>query len=326
MNRLNQILIAVLAVQVVLAAVIFWPRSAASSVAGPLLPDVTAADVTNVVISDPDGNVVELARSGEGWVLPRAGDFPADGAKITPILDKLAGIKTNRLVTQTEASHKRLQVAADDFARLVELTEKDGAAYKLYLGSSAGASTTHVRADGRPEVYLTGDLSSWDVSAQASGWIDTLYYTVPQTATVALTLQNANGTFEFERQGETWTIKGLAEGETFSENNFSTLLGQVTSMQMMNPLGKEEEPAFGLDQPQAVVTLKTLEGDEEQTYTLQIGAQDEQDSSFIVKWSASPYYVQVASFNGTTFTDKTRDSFLQPPPTAEPTLEAPAGQ
>ena len=318
MSRFNQILAVILVVQIALAAFILWPRAAVSSGGGPLLPDYKAADVTGLTLSDSEGNKLALAKSGDNWVLPEADDYPVDSAKVTPLLDKIEKIRTNRLVTQTEGSHSRLKVAAGDFTSLVEIQLKDGASHKLYIGSSAGAAATHVRADDNPEVYLAGDINSFEASPQAGSWVDTLYFTVPQTATTSLTLENANGTFEFTKDGEQWTMPGLAGDETFNENNFTSLFSQASGIRMTRPLGKEEDPAYGLDNPQAVLTLKTAD----KTYTLSIGAKDDTDNTYVVKSSESPYYVRVGEGLITTFLEKKRDDFLQAPPTAEPGAEA----
>ncbi|MCL4298310.1 MAG: DUF4340 domain-containing protein [Anaerolineae bacterium] len=318
MSRFNQILAVILVAQIALAAFVLWPRAAASSGGGPLLPDYKAADVTGLTLSDSEGNKLALAKSGDNWVLPEADDYPVDSAKVTPLLDKIEKIRTNRLVTQTEGSHSRLKVAAGDFTSLVEIQLKDGASHKLYIGSSAGAAATHVRADDRPEVYLAGDINSFEASPQAGSWVDTLYFTVPQTATTSLTLENANGTFEFTKDGEQWTMPGLAGDETFNENNFTSLFSQASGIRMTRPLGKTEDPAYGLDKPQAVLTLKTAD----KTYTLSIGTKDETDNTYVVKSSESPYYVRVSEGLVNTFLEKKRDDFLQAPPTAEPTAEA----
>jgi YD repeat-containing protein len=314
MTRFQQILVVILAVQIALGVFVFWPRSAAQETGGPLLPDFIAADVISLTIHDGDGNHVALARDGDDWILADSGSYPALGDKILPLLEKIEGVQTNRLVTQTDASHKRLKVAADDFNRLLEMTLQDGTTHKFYLGTSAGANATHVRVDDQSEVYLAGELNAWEADTQASAWLDTLYFTVPQTATVALTLENEQGTFEFERDGEIWTMKGLTEDETFAENNLTTVLNQITSLRMTRPLGKEEKPSFGLDNPKAVVTLKTEDG---KAYTLRVGAQDEDDRSYVVKWSESPYYVKVGEFTAKEVVERGRDDFLLPPPTSE---------
>lgn len=314
MSRLNQILAVVLVVQVALMAFVFWPRAAASANSGPLLPTYKAVDVTNLTISDSQGNKLTLTKSGDKWVLPEADDYPVDSTKVTPLLDKIEKIKTNRLVTQTEASHSRLKVAASDFNSLVDIKLKDGTSHKLYVGSSAGAGATHVRADDQSEVYLAGDITSFDASPQAGAWVDTLYFTVPQTATTSLTLENANGKFEFSKNGEKWTMAGLAPKETFNENNFTNLFSQATGIRLTKPLGKKEDAAYGLSKPQAVITLKAAD----KTYTVSIGAKDDKDNTYVVKSSESPYYVRVSEGLVKPFIEKKRADFLQAPPTAEP--------
>jgi hypothetical protein len=316
MTRLQQILVIVLIIQIALGVFIFWPQSAVQGASGPLLPDFTPADVVSLTIQG-DGNRLNLAKNAGNWVLPEAGNYPADGEKVLPFLEKIEAAQTNRLVTQTEASHKRLKVAPDDFNRLIEMTLQDDSMYQLYLGNSGGGSATHVRVDGQSEVYLTDAVQAFEANPQASAWIDTLYFTVPQTATVALTLENENGTFEFEKEGENWTMQGLAEDETFKESGLTTLLNQATSVRMTRPIGKEEQPSFGLDAPLATVTLKTLDNDQEKTYTLRIGAKNEDDNNYVVSSSESPYYVWVAEFTGNNFVQKTRDDFLELPPTPE---------
>jgi hypothetical protein len=315
MTRLQQILVGILLVQIALGVFIFWPRSAAEGMSGPLLPDFTVADVISLTIHGEDGSRIALAKDGDDWILDGTGGYPAQGDKILPFLEKIEGVQANRLVTQTEGSHKRLKVAADDFNRLLEMTLQDGATHRLYLGTSGGANATHVRLDDQSEVYLTGELNAWEADTQPGVWVDTLYYTVPQTATVALTLENVQGAFEFEHEGETWAMKGLAEDEVFAENNLTTMLNQITSLRMTKPLGKEEKPSYGLDNPKAVVTLKTEAGEE---YTLRVGAQDEDDQSYVVKWSESPYYVKVGEFTVKEAVDRGRDDFLLLPPTPTP--------
>lgn len=316
MSRFNQILIAILALQIALTVFVFWPQTPAQGAGDPLLPDFSANDVTALTISDSDGNQVALARRDDDWVLPEAGEYPVDGKKILPLLEKIAGVQTNRLVTQTEASHKRLKVAGDDFNRLLEMTLQNGRNYQFYLGSSAGAGATHVRVDDQPEVYLTGEVSSFEANAQASAWIDTLYYTLPQTATVAMTLENENGVFSFIQDGDKWTMQDLADDETLNESAVTGLLNQAASVQMTAPIGKTEQPSFGFDQPLAVVTLQTQEGNETKTYTLRVGAKDD-DNNYIAGFSESPYYVRVAEFTGNNFVNKTRADFLEAPPTSE---------
>jgi hypothetical protein len=323
MNRRNQVLAVLLAVQIVVGVVVFWPRAAVSEAeAGPLLDGFSANEVVSLTITDSENKQVTMVKGSEGWGLPEADDYPVDGEKVSSLLDKIESLQADRQVTRTESSHQRLKVAQDDFERLIELQLADGDSYQLYVGSSPRASATHVRAGDRPETYLTGELASYDADATAARWIDTIYYTVPQTTTVALTLKNENGEFEFERvEGDEWTMVGLAEDEKFNQVLFNSLLGQVTSLRLAEPIGRHEEDWFEMDQPQFVVTLET---EDDQAYTLRVGAKDDGENNYYVaKWSESPYYVWLAEYVINNYLDKTRDDFLELPPT--PTVEADSG-
>lgn len=318
MSRFNQILLGILAIQIAVAGFVFWSTSASSSVSsGPLFTEFEVAEVTQVLISDGDNQLV-LAKEGEGWILPEAGSFPANGEGLLPLLEKIQGIQTNRLVTTTDASHKRLQVDSDDYNRLIEFTLSDGNSHRLYIGSSAGASATHVRADWQPEVYLTGELNAFEANPQASSWVETLYFTVPQSATTKITLENENGTFEVERvDEESWTLADLAEEELFNTASATTLLNQVTNIRLNDPLGTEPPSNGSLDDPAVSVTVEAAD----ETYTLEFGATGDEDGTYVLKASNSPYYVQVAQFTGDNLVNKVRDDFIQEPELEEGSAE-----
>ncbi len=323
MSGSNQVLSVLLAIQIVLGIVVFWPQSTVSGAeVGPLLANFAGEQVASLTVTDSDGNQVTLAKDSDAWVLPEADNYPVDGEKVSSLLDKIGGLQTNRQVTRTESSHRRLKVAEDEFVRLVELKLSDGRTHRLFVGSSPRTSATHIRADNRPETYITANLQSYEVDAKAERWVDTLFYTVPQTATVALTLKNANGEFEFERdEEENWVMKGLAQGEELNQGTINSLLSQATSLRMVSPIGQEEKDWFELDEPEILVTLKTEDG---QDYTLQIGGMDPAENNYVAKWSGSPYYVRVAEYTSDNFGNKTREDFVDIP--SEATEPAPAGE
>ncbi len=321
MNRQNQILIGVLVLQLVLAVVAFWPRQSPATATGQaLFPGIAADQIRSVRLTDAKGEMIRLTKGDGGWVLPDADDYPAKTEKVTSFLDKLAGLKADRLITQTAASHKRLKVAEGDFNALIEFELSDGSQHRLYMGSSAGYTAAHVRIDGQKEVYLVSGLSSSDASSQATTWTDSSYFSVTRDDVVSLTLENGNGRFEFVKdQSGAWTMSGLAADETLNQAAVTSLLYSVSSVSLQRPLGKEERPEYGLQSPAATVTLKThsdAEGDK--TYILRVGAQDAADQTYVVASSSSPYYVRVNSYTVSGWIEKSRDDFLEVPPTATP--------
>jgi hypothetical protein len=320
MNRGNQILAAILIVQIAFAVLVFWPREASTVAGEPLFAELEADQVARLALRGGDGAEVQLGKDGGGWVLADASDYPVNPGTVPELLAKIVALQTGRLVAETRASHERLEVADDAYAYRVELELEDGTVHTLYLGSTPSYGAIHVRVGGQDPVYLVSDLSSSDVMPQLSNWIDTSYFSVPQDQVVALALENRNGTFEFEKAGDEWTMVGLAEGETLDTPGVNTLVNRVSTIRMMRPLGTEPEDAYGLQEPSAVLVVHAL-GEEgaATTYVLHVGAQSEEDNSYVLKSSESPYYIRVAEYVAQDWVDADREGFLteQPTPAAE---------
>lgn len=315
MTSLQKVLAIVLVLQVILAGIIFWIQRPVSVESGPLLSDFETEKVAALKIENSEGDSVELAKLNGAWVLSSGGDYPADQDAVRTLLDKLAAIQTDRLVTRTKDSHKRLQVAADDFSRQVQLELGDGATVDMFFGSSPNPRSIHVRLADQDEVFLTGELLSHEVDAVVGNWIDPTYVNLDREQVSVMTLENTNGVFELQKTDDEWTLSGLEEGEEFDPAGVNSLLGQLANMRMTAPLGTEEQPEYGLDDPLAflAVTVEDKAG-AERSYTLAVGAHDLESDTYVVKWSGSDYYVTVARFSGDRLIEITRDDFIAEPP------------
>jgi hypothetical protein len=315
MNRLQQILAAVLVVQVVVATALLWPRATTGGVEA-LLPGVAAEDIVALVIADAQGNEIGLRKASGEWVLPQADDYPAKADTIQSVIDKVLAVDTQRLVTRTTSSHERLQVAAADFSRRVEMEEASGSRHTLYVGSSPSYGATHVRLEGRDETYLTNSVTQYDLGATASSWVDTLYLQVPQEEVVSARLENAHGTVEFSKDAQgNWTLADVQTGEQVDVAEINSVVNRAASLSMLEPLGNEDLPQYGMGSPSAVLTLQK----EAEQIKLVVGAQDPSDRSYTVKASTSPYFVRVSEYTVQAMVEDARQDFLQPPPTPTPT-------
>lgn len=324
MNRRNQILAGLLAVQVIVAAIVFVPRLLPSqSAAAPLLGTLQAADVTGLTIQEKSGNRVELTKKNGAWVLPASDDYAASPEKVAAFVEKLIGLKTDPLVTRTTGSHQRLQVAADDYVRQIDLTLADGGVTSLFLGSASGGSATHIRLAGHDEVYLARGLTSFEAGTAAAAWIDPAYLSVPQDKILSATIENAQGKFAFTKDAQhQWTLKGLTADQKFNPDSAVTLLARLGSISMVKPLGKTARPEYGLDKPGAIVTAIVSDTASTRVYTLKIGTKDAEGNYPVIS-SDSTYYVSVAGFNVEPYTTAKIDTFLATPtptPVATPTL------
>jgi hypothetical protein len=315
MKRHQIILAGVLVVQVALGAVLLWPRSAKTVAAAPLLVEAQAEDVVGLTIEESGGKQIALRRETGAWVLPAADNYPAQAEAIDTLINKLVVLKTDRLVTRTAASHKRLQVAADDLQRRITLALSDGQQIVLYLGSSPAYGATHVRLDGRDETYLTSDLSSWETNTAATNWVDSRYLDLVATDIVAVTVTNAQVTITVRQpEADTWTLDGLAEGETVDDYAISSFAARAGSLTLQEPLGLTEQPEYGLAEPLATVSIALAD----RTVTVTVGSKSAADNSYVIKSSESPYFVRAAEYAVRDLVEYTRDQLLQQPEPATP--------
>ncbi|HOU13114.1 MAG TPA: DUF4340 domain-containing protein [Anaerolineae bacterium] len=317
MKRHQQILAGVLILQIILGVITFWPRSAATGSSKPVFAELKAEDITALTITDDQGVSITMRKSGDGWVLPNAGDYPVQASKITPILEKLTKLNTASLVTRTEASYKQLKVSNDDFVRRIDFETADGKTYMLYLGSAPRYTATHFRVVGQTETYLTTELSTWQLYTAPASWVDTAYAKIDAATLTEIVLENANGAFTLVKSGDAWTLADLAEGEVVAAGKINDVVSKATNVMMQRPLGTTEEASYGLGAPTAVVTLKNADGG---TYTLRVGAKFD-GTNYAVKSSESSYYVAVTEYNVKPLVENTRASFLQEPtptPTPQP--------
>ncbi len=321
MNRVQQLLIALLVIQVILAGAVYMPRNTANQ-SGPLLSDYKADAIVKMEIVDADKNEAQLVKDGAEWKLavPDGSLYPTEANKVQGVLDKLTAATNNRMITRTATSHKQLKVAGDDFVRKISLSNGAGVQYILYIGTSPGTGTSHVRLDGKDEVYLAA-LDSYDFDATPSGWINTAFLSFPDNSVTSITLKNNNGTFEFSRDASNkWSMKDWGDSP-FDTDKFAPLASRLTNMRMLRPFGVKDDPAYKMDNPLAIVTFTYKKSESESpTVTLTIGARDEKSKSYVVKSSTSEYYMKVDGYYIDEYVNSKKDDFIK----AEPTPTAPA--
>jgi hypothetical protein len=171
MNRLGKILALVLAAQLLLVVVVFWPQSnEAAGTANSALLTFDADTVNRIAISDADNTVI-LSRNEDGWRMPEYHGLPVDMDKLPAVLNVLPGLARGWPVANKASAQTRFEVAADDFQRRVDYMVDEQSTVSLLVGTSPGFRKVHVRiADANP-IYAV-EFNSFDLPAQAAEWLD----------------------------------------------------------------------------------------------------------------------------------------------------------
>ncbi len=311
-----RVLAGALVLQIAVLAFVFWPETV--SEAGPVFPGVEEGSIVRARITGPQGGVIQVeARAGE-CILTQADDYPCRTDRMNNLFETLEGLVADNVVTRTSSSHLRLSVSPSKFERVVEFDTDDGQTYRLFLGSALTVSASHVRADGRDEVYKVSELTTSDAPVNALGWIDTEYLFVPQSFLTAVTINNPKGRLEL-RKGDDgdWMLQGIEEGEELDQARVNSLLTRAASVSMREPLGRQSLEEYGTGSPQGSYTLESEDDDGNvKTVTLTVGAAA--TGGYYVKSSDSDYYVVVADFEVDDMLQADSAYVLKPPPTPTP--------
>ena len=321
MNRTQQILLITLIIQVAVAAFVYFPRQAVMP-AGPLLSDYKADDIVQITLENAQKDSLTLKKDKLEWklVLKDGELYPLQGEKVKEALEKLANIKTDRLVTKTSNSHKQLKVAEQDFVNRIVLETGAGKKSIIFLGNQTGSETLHLRLEGTNEVYLTSEIDSNLFSATASTWIDTAYLKIAsQDDITAFSFKNAQANFTFEKDAsDQWSMKELVQ-QPLDIEKLKPLLGHLSNMQMEAPLSSKDLPAYLMSSPLAEVTYSVKENDAVNKYTFTIGAKENPEANaYVVKSSSSKWYAKVDGFFVQEFINSTKDDFIKKEPTPTP--------
>lgn len=315
MSQRNLYLSGLLLVQLVLAAFLLWPRSATVA-ASPLIADLKMEDVNKVVISEASKSI-QVAKSGDKWVLPDRDNFEVLAPNVTDLISKVVQINTGRLVATNSANFGQLKVADNDFNKKLELSTAAGKTYTLLVGTSPNNRATNVRMAGANEVYITDKLNGSDIRTDYAAYVNTQYYASDADRMMSLSFTNANGTLSASKDvSGTWQLADIQAGEAFSNTTFATLAGKLVNLSFLEPVGKTAKPEYGFDAPQAVITITVRPGADvtdtnaaPDVTTLTVGAKDDA-SAYYVKSSKSDYYVKMNTFNVDDFINKKRQDYI----------------
>ena len=280
MNKLNRILVGVLAFQVLLILV-FHLRGEDTSIGKlePLLPGFAGDKVERIRIFDrtaksdvktpddeeddaaakgkPGANPsIDLVKKKDAWVLASHFDYPVDKQKITDLTEKIADMRSRAPIASGKARQAQLEVADGAYQRKVVVTA-GGKDTTFYVGSSAGQRQTSVRIAGSDDVHGVLGVTAAGVGARASAWVDTGYIDLPATRVSALDVTSEKGSFHFERSGDTWQASAggqpvaPAKGMEIDKGEIEKVVNRVTKIYLSQPA----DPKRAIDKPLATVTL-----------------------------------------------------------------------
>ncbi len=222
-NRLTQGLTLLLALQLLIAAALFWPReNSEERDARAALLNIEQA-VTAIDISDGD-NAVRLLEDNGNWTLADYPGLPVDASRLDPLLNDLPNRGRGWPLASSASALQRFEVAQDTYQRRIRYLNGDEKVGELYLGSSPGFRKVHIRPGDDDQVYST-TFSAFDVPTTANAWLD------KKLLRVSSEMQSIAGSDYTLRRGDDGRWQNAA-GQTANEPELSRLLGAIRNLRV----------------------------------------------------------------------------------------------
>jgi hypothetical protein len=243
--------------------------------------------VDRLLIEDGKASVT-LKSSADQWVLPDEGDFPATQKSVDSLLDKLAGLEKGWPVATTSSASRRFKVAEDEYERRLTLYSGDEVAARLYIGTSPGFRKVHLRPDEEEAVFVA-ELNTWEVDAQADGWIDKEVLKLDQAKLEKVEIA---GKLSLQNQGGEMQLIGLQEQESTNIEEASALVNKLSALRIQSLMGEEASAAYKEKDPALDIEVTLKDGKQLSYQFFEV----ENQSHYILKRSDRDRYFEVASY------------------------------
>lgn len=199
---------------------------------------------------------LEFEKASGAWRMTAPGAGPTEARAIEDFIDRLGEMKVVAVAARNASSYGTFEL---DDAHATRVTLKNGSTTLLdvYVGASLDSGTA-VRVPGRSEVYRVDQMINSTVSRAPRDWRDRDITHIARDSIRAVEWVNANGTFRFTRNGDTWSAAQGTVVDRLDTAKVNSLVDSVTNLRASDFGGASANP--GITDSSARVTIET-EGD-----------------------------------------------------------------
>lgn len=286
MTRFSTILLAVLGVQLALAAGLSFSGSDFSRYQSdePLIAfDKDKVDA--ISIGESGGASVELVKKDGRWLIPSMADFPANQKLAAEFLDKVGGLQKGWPVATTSDAAERFKLDDDNYERKVVLKSGGEDVAELMIGSSPGFRKANVRIPDENEIYSV-EIATYDAGVRGEEWMNRDFLDIERDKITSISI----GDVKLEKKDGKLTLADLKDGETVKETELPRLINAVVNPAFDAVNGKGDEALAKLDPADFEVKVER-EGGDPLTYRFK---KEEGGGAYLYASSAHPYVFRVS--------------------------------
>lgn len=309
MSRLINILMLMLAAQLLLSVALLWPREqAGESDARTALLALADGSVDAMVISDGE-STLRVAREEGRWIFPDYHGLPVERARMDRALIDLPMLTRGWPVAESLTAVERFEVADDNFQRRVEFLSGDESLGAIYVGTSPGFRKVHVRPAGDDAVYAV-EFNTFELPVTADEWLD-------KTLLGLAEFDRIDGLdYQLSKDGDAWVG---TDGKVPNSETLDALLNGLRSLRVNSVADIATAELLGdLDAPP---TLTVTSGAKRLEYRLY-----EIEDAYYLQRDDIPVYFSLGALDYDRLNDASADSlFASDEASAEPADDALTG-
>ncbi len=323
MNRHIPLLAGLLVAQLLLALILFWPKSQDAGLVN--WPSLEAAEVTEIQLSSADGETLVLQRQTAGWMLTDWKDpaqaqalletpLPADANRVRTLLAQLTVNPGSWPVASSQSAARRFGVDDAGFAHRVQLRVAAETRLDLLLGTSPAFRRMHGRLAGS-DAILNLELAGHEISARADDWLDKGALrpegALDQVQLVAMPTEAGTQSLTLQREGDNWHLLDATSVPTLDQGAVDALLSRLRNLRVQGLSVQQATDANAI----LAVHLQDAQGElSYQIYPQPTGV------DYLIRSSRLPGLFRIAAFQVEPLL-LTRDDLLAAEVAAEVTVE-----
>lgn len=264
MSRFNLFLLCCLVIQAVLLLFLGFPFTRKTSgiiKESEIFKGIPWDSLDRMEIKDNLGKMVTLQVKDGRWVVESLNDYPVKEEGVQQVTGKLKDLRSDRIIVNNPANHASLEVLEGKAQREVKLF---GPGKKLlahfFLGKMINFRNSTLRKAGENEVYGLKEGLNYPLSTYPSNWIETQAVSFKPEDAQEIIFKHGGKAIRIEKndEGEWW----LKEPEEFKakKDEVNRLIQAFSTLRFSEPLGLEEKPEYGLDEPSAEIEARLKDG------------------------------------------------------------------
>jgi malonyl CoA-acyl carrier protein transacylase len=196
------------------------PYARTSSSSAYLIQGLDPEQIAKITIaSGKDGELVNLIRRGQNFVVANKGNYPALTDEINKLITTCLDIKTSELYTDNQANFKELGVTEADARLIVKFYKADS---NLLTGIIIGkqrpkGSVGYIRRATDNSVYVMANQVPW-IKNRPTDYVDQQLAKVKREDIESVMVSDLNEIYILKPHGTTLVLENIPEGRRLKED------------------------------------------------------------------------------------------------------------